>query len=251
MKDEKSMITSAKNEKIKALRKLHKKKERTETGTFLVEGNHLVEEAWKSNWTILEVIAQEGVELPKWCEEIQVSFVTEQVFQHVSQTKSPQGIAAVVKIKEAMVDLDNHLLLIDAIQDPGNLGTMIRTADAAGFGGIILGSGTVDLYNDKVVRSTQGSLFHIPIKAAPLDTEIEQLKQHGYTIWATALQNAHNFSETNRNSKVALILGNEGAGVQQVLQEEADNVVKIPIYGEAESLNVSIAAGILMYYIKG
>ncbi|WP_042223280.1 TrmH family RNA methyltransferase [Oceanobacillus manasiensis] len=245
------MITSAKNDKIKAIRKLHKKKERTESETFIVEGHHLVEEARKSNWTILEIIAQEGIQLPEWCGSLPVTIVTEQVFQQVSQTKSPQGIAAVLKINEAEVNLDAHLLLIDAIQDPGNLGTIIRTADAAGFGGIILGEGTVDLFNDKVVRSTQGSLFHIPIKVASLDTEVEQLKQNDYKIWATALQNAHNFSESNRDKKVALILGNEGAGVQRSLQEAADKVVKIPIHGEAESLNVSIAAGILMYYIKG
>ncbi|MFD2627946.1 TrmH family RNA methyltransferase [Oceanobacillus kapialis] len=245
------MITSAKNEKIKALRKLHKKKGRTETGSFLVEGSHLVEEARKSDWTILEIIAQDSVDLPKWCEELPLTFVTEQVFQQISQTKSPQGIAAVVEMKEATVDLENHLLLLDGIQDPGNLGTMIRTADAAGFGGIILGSGTVDLYNDKVVRATQGSLFHIPIKNGHLEAEIEQLKENEYTVWATSLQNAQNYGDSNKDNKVALIVGNEGAGVQQVLQEKADKIVKIPIYGEAESLNVSIAAGILMYYIKG
>src|SRR5699024_10612671 len=141
-------------------------------------------------------------------------------------------------------------LLLDAIQDPGNLGAIIRTADAVGFGAVILGEETVDVFNDKVIRATQGSLFHIPVISAKLEDMIEELKEVGFTIWASTLEKATYYDELDVPKKVALILGNEGAGIRQVLLEQADTCVKIPIYGKAESLNVGIAASILMYYIK-
>lgn len=244
------MITSVKNEKVKAWRKLHKKKYRNERESFLIEGYHLLEEAWKSNWDVVEIIVQVGAELPEWCRDFPVETVNSNVFQDISQTITPQGIAAEIKMSKPESQTGDYLLLIDSIQDPGNLGTMIRTADAAGFDGIILGNNTVDLFNDKVIRATQGSLFHIPIVQANLITEINRLKKNDYDVWATALHNAEVYTKTKVNEKVALIVGNEGAGVDDELLEIADTIVNIPIYGKAESLNVSVAAGILMYYIK-
>ncbi|WP_449355781.1 TrmH family RNA methyltransferase [Virgibacillus natechei] len=245
------MITSVKNNKIKAWRKLHKRKERIDAGIFLIEGLHLVEEAWKSNWTIDEIIAMDEIELPDWIREVPVEFVSDHVFQHISQTKTPQGIAAIVKMNNPVKAGGNHVLLIDAVQDPGNLGTMIRTADASGFDGIVLGNETVDLYNDKVIRATQGSLFHIPIFQANLKQEIMELKQDGFHIWATALsENAKAYNEMTKHDKIALMVGNEGSGLQTELLQLADAIVTIPIYGKAESLNVSVAAGILMYHVK-
>ena len=140
------MITSVKNEKVKRLKKLHKKKERLQTSTFLIEGFHLLEEAWRSNWVIEEIIVQENIQIPNWCKAFDIEIVTENVFKHISETQTPQGIAAVIKMKEQTLDKGIFYLLIDAIQDPGNLGTIIRTADACGVDGIILGNGTVDLY---------------------------------------------------------------------------------------------------------
>lgn len=244
------MITSLSNEKVKAWRKLHKRKGRKEMQCFLVEGMHLVEEAWRSSESILEIIAEENKELPDWCENFHVERVTKQVFDHISQTTTPQGIAAIIKIKPKKPVTGRFMVLIDRIQDPGNLGTIIRTADAAGMDGIILGKGTVDLYNDKVVRATQGSLFHIPIFEADLFEEISRLKEENYEIWATSLEDATYYHNIEIPNKVALILGNEGSGVSQELMEKADKRVKIPIYGQAESLNVSIAAGILMYQLR-
>ncbi|WP_337018039.1 RNA methyltransferase, partial [Oceanobacillus massiliensis] len=180
------MITSVKNEKIKALKKLHKRKERTNSGTFIVEGFHLLEEASKSDWTIVEIIAQEDIKLPDWTEAYRVERVSGNVMAYISQTPSPQGVLAIMEIKEPKDRNGDHFLIIDSIQDPGNLGTIIRTADAAGMDGIIIGEGTVDLYNDKVIRSTQGSLFHIPIYHAELKEEVEVLKQEGFSVWATA-----------------------------------------------------------------
>ncbi|RDW21617.1 TrmH family RNA methyltransferase [Oceanobacillus chungangensis] len=244
------MITSIKNERVKAWKKLHNRKERNNTKTFLIEGFHLLDEAWKSDWVIREIIAEEAVELPNWCQDYEVERVSALVFEQITQTQTPQGVAAVLEMKEEFKRKGKYLLLIDSVQDPGNLGTMIRTADAAGMDGIVLGHGTVDVYNDKVIRSTQGSIFHLPIYQANLIDEVTVLKQDGFKIWATALQHAKKYNEIAIDEKVALILGNEGAGVKQELIDAADEIVTIPIYGKAESLNVSIAAGILMYYLK-
>jgi len=245
------MITSVKNDKVKSWKKLQKRKERLTTGTFLIEGFHLLEEAYKSGWKINEIIVLESTSIPDWCKEFPFVEVSENVFRFIAQTKSPQGVAAVVEMKHTKVKKGTHFLLVDAIQDPGNLGTIIRTADAAGFDGVILGDGTVDLYNDKVIRATQGSLFHLPILQRNLVDEINELKQQGFTIWATALNNAKKYNQVSVHEKTAIIVGNEGAGVQEEMLNLADELVTIPIYGRAESLNVSIAAGILMYYGKG
>ena len=145
------MITSTQNNQVKQWKKLQTKKERVKTGLFLIEGFHLIEEAKKSNWDIKEIILREDVDVPIWCKEHSIHIVNESVFQHIAQTNTPQGIIAVVKTKEWTRFEGNHVILIDRVQDPGNLGTMIRTADAAGFSAIILGKGTVDLFNDKVL----------------------------------------------------------------------------------------------------
>lgn len=245
------MLTSVKNDKVKNWKKLHNRKERVNTGTFLIEGFHLIEEAIQSNWDVQELIIQEGVTAPVWDVDYPIVTVTENVFNHITQTKTPQGIAAVIKGKEFPIITGEKYLLLDAIQDPGNLGTIIRTADAAGFDAVILGEGTVDVYNDKVIRATQGSIFHIPIVQANLLDRVTVLQQEGFSVWASALANAKEFHTLEKQEKVALILGNEGAGIRKELLEAADELVKIPIYGKAESLNVSIAAGILMYHIKG
>lgn len=244
------MIISTQNNQVKKWKKLQTRKERMKTGLFLIEGFHLIEEAKQSNWKIKEIIFREGVEVPSWCEKEMIHMVSESVFQYIAQTNTPQGIIAVIEMKKHTEFAGNHVILIDRIQDPGNLGTIIRTADAAGFSAVILGKGTVDQFNDKVIRATQGSIFHIPILQADLLDEIHALKQAGFSIWATALQDSKKYTEMVSPEKVALILGNEGSGVDKELLQVADSIVNIPIYGKAESLNVSIAAGILMYYLR-
>jgi len=244
------LITSTQNEQVKKWRKLHKRKGREMSGHFMVEGFHLVEEACQSNWNVIEIILQENIELPSFCQKHPYSYVSEKVFAHISQTKSPQGIAAIVKMRQTESKSSSRVLLVDAIQDPGNLGTIIRTADAAGFHSIILGNGTVDVYNDKVIRSTQGSLFHVAISQGNLNNIIPNLQQDGFTVWASALEDAKIYNQVERQGKTALIVGNEGSGIDNSLIKKADIIVKIPIHGQAESLNVSIAAGILMYYIN-
>ena len=244
------MITSMQNKRVKQWKKLHTKKGRQLSKTFLIEGYHLVEEAHKSCAHILEIIvpAKGGVSSPY--DQYPVYRVSDQIFQHLSQTERPQDMIAVVKKMPTQKIIGNHLLLVDAVQDPGNLGTIIRTADAAGFSGVILGEGTVDVFNDKVIRATQGSIFHLPIvNEINLLDYIRKLKHEGYEIWASALQQSVDYTHIEPSPKTALILGNEGAGIREEVLNLADVIVKIPIYGKAESLNVSVAAGILMYRI--
>ncbi|WP_347862613.1 RNA methyltransferase [Salimicrobium sp. PL1-032A] len=244
------MITSIKNQKVKEWKKLHKKKYRDQTGTFLVEGHHLVEEVRKSDWNIRELILLEGKEAPVSYHG-RKEWVSDQVMKEISQTETPQGIVAVVDKRDSVREEGARLLLLDAIQDPGNLGTLIRTADAAGFDAVLVGEGSVDLFNDKVLRSTQGSIFHdMDVVAVSLEEEIPKLKSSGFSIWGTALEGAENYKELVVPERVALLVGNEGNGVQETLLTEATDKVTIPMYGEAESLNVAVAAGILMYALK-
>lgn len=244
------VITSTQNRHVKEWKKLHQRKHRYEKKQFLIEGFHLIEEAIKTKQSIDTVIVEESTRLPASLNGMHLVTVSEQVFKEISQTETPQGIAAVITMQQPPVAEGNYVLLLDAIQDPGNLGTIIRTADAAGFSQIILGRGTVDLYNDKVIRATQGSLFHIPIVQQNLAETIPKLQEAGFSVWATTLQGAQNYRDVEGGEKTAIILGNEGSGVAEVLINMADELVKIPIYGKAESLNVGIAAGILMYYVR-
>ncbi|MEN1968276.1 RNA methyltransferase [Lentibacillus sp. N15] len=245
------MITSIHNDKVKQWNKLRKKKSRVETHAFLVEGFHLIEEACASDWELAELIIQDGITVPDVAKGYPYSLVSSAVMNHISSTKTPQGIAAVVKMKEHEAGIFEKLLLVDSLQDPGNLGTMIRTADAAGFDAVILGNNTVDVYNEKVIRSTQGSIFHMPIFQADLMTKIPDLQEEGFTVWASALSKATVYTELTPSNKIALIVGNEGAGISEDVLQLADFRVTIPIYGKAESLNASIAAGIFMYYLQG
>ncbi|MGI8316842.1 TrmH family RNA methyltransferase [Halobacillus mangrovi] len=244
------MLTSLQNQKVKEWKKLHKRKHRNLNRRFLVEGHHLVEEVIKSNWDIQEFIVQEGVEFPL-PDKIPTTEVSRQVFAAISETETPQGIAAVVEQKQFTFTQAPLTLMIDAVQDPGNLGTLIRTADAAGFDQIILGEGTVDPYNDKVVRATQGSLFHTPFIQGDLAAFISELKNEGVEVWASTLDDSVSFKQLNSPEKAALIVGNEGQGIQEEITGLADKRVHIPIYGQAESLNVAIAAAVLMYHMKG
>ncbi|WP_327291129.1 TrmH family RNA methyltransferase [Salimicrobium flavidum] len=239
-----------KNRKVKEWKKLHKKKYREQTGMFLVEGFHLVEEVLHSNWEVEEVILLEETPFP-FSYEGNTETVTDQVMKEISQTEAPQGIIAVVKKISYQWEEGSRFLLLDSIQDPGNLGTLIRTADAAGFDAVLVGEGSVDCFNDKVLRASQGSMFHrMKVVDVRLEDEMEKLKSSGFAVWGTALEGAKDYTELESPDKVALLVGNEGNGVREELLATADELVKIPMYGEAESLNVAVAAGILMYVLN-
>lgn len=244
-------IHSAKNPQVKNWKKLLTKKEREKTGTFLVEGFHLVEEALKAG-VVLELIIGEETELPqRWnYGSIPVTLVTKEIIESLADTETPQGILAVCEEPRFQEGLQGKkFLLIDSVQDPGNLGTMIRTADAAGVDAVVAGVGCVDIYNAKVLRSAQGSHFHLPVMKANLFETIEKLKNENIPVYGTALENGVEFKSVSPSSAFALIVGNEGSGVDKEILKETDKNLYIPILGKSESLNVAVAAGILLYYL--
>ncbi|MCC9021207.1 TrmH family RNA methyltransferase [Bacillus nakamurai] len=245
-------IDSAKNQKVKGWKKLHTKKDRTKTNTFLIEGEHLVEEALKVKGTVKEILVKDESAIPADLDmSIPCYVLSEDAFSAVTETETPQQIAAVCHLPHEKPDELKRLLLIDAVQDPGNLGTMIRTADAAGIDAVVLGEGTADPYNGKTLRSAQGSHFHIPILKRPLEAFVDDLKARGVAIYGTALQNGAAYQSVKPEEAFALIVGNEGAGVNNDLLQKTDLNLYVPLYGQAESLNVAVAAAILLYHLRG
>ncbi|MFC7321097.1 TrmH family RNA methyltransferase [Halobacillus campisalis] len=244
------MLTSLNNPKVKEWKKLQKRKYRRKNGRFIVEGSHLVEEALNSDWDVEEIILREGSSLDL-IEGVPATYVSHQVFQEIAETETPQGMAAIVNYKEFPYRQQDFSLLIDSVQDPGNLGTLIRTADAAGFSQVIIGEGSVDPFNEKVLRSTQGSLFHLPIIQGKLEQYVEAINSEGVPLYAAALEGAVPYKKFEPKGRAAIIVGNEGQGIRKELLDLVDDKVYIPIYGQAESLNVAIAAAILMYHFKG
>jgi TrmH family RNA methyltransferase len=248
-------IESTKNPQVKQWKKLLTKKEREKTGLFLIEGFHLVEEALKSGIHIVEIIVEENKSLPpSWnVDNISMTVVTEEVIKSISDTETPQGIAAVCKqfVYKPMDWKRANVLMIDAVQDPGNIGTMIRTADAAGIDAVILGEGCADAYNPKVIRATQGSLFHLPIFKGNLYEWMDRLQAQNVPIYGTSLENGEDYRNVSPTKPFALLVGNEGSGVNKDLLQRTTKNLYIPIYGQAESLNVAVATGILLYHLRG
>jgi TrmH family RNA methyltransferase len=248
------VIQSAKNPQVKQWRKLATRKERDKTGRYLIEGFHLVEEALSYKKEIEEIIMEENIVLPaKWdMDGIPLTVVTSEVAETLSETETTQGIFAVCKKRDSKNSLaqSKTFLLIDRVQDPGNIGTMIRTADAAGIDAVVLGKGSADPYNPKVLRAAQGSHFHVDIIQLPLEEAIQTFKEHHLPVYGTALQNATNYRDIQPSKRFAVLVGNEGSGVSQELLALTDQNVYIPIYGKTESLNVAVAAGILLYHFQ-
>lgn len=246
------LITSVNNEHIKKWKKLHTTKEIKKTQTYLVEGHHLVEEALKYPELVLAVIgtAEQFDTLKSIPEHIVVYTITENVVKSLSQTTHSQGIFAICSIKEEKLT-NNHkkILLLDAVQDPGNMGTIIRTADACGLDAIVIGQGSCNIYQDKVLRAAQGSHFHIPCIMQSLHDAIADIKAKKIALYGTSLSNAVSITEIEPQTSFALILGNEGQGVHPDFLKETTQNINIPMRGRAESLNVSVAAGILMYQL--
>ena len=175
--------------------------------------------------------------------------VNEKIKNSISQTESPQGIFAVVKIKEFSIEFrDKRFVILDRIQDPGNLGTVIRTSDAAGFNTIILDKGSVDPFNPKVVRSSQGSLFHLKIINSDIKRIIEELKDRGVKILGTSPKGDKIYTDVNIRDRLAIVFGNEAKGIRDEILSMCDETIRIPIYGRAESLNVSVSSGIILYH---
>lgn len=244
-------IQSDKNPQVKQWKKLLTRKERDKTGMFLVEGFHLVEEALTKQEDVEEIILSEKTELPPGLDygSIPVTVVTDEISRQLADTETTQGIFAVCRQPKQTLTKGKSYLLIDSVQDPGNLGTMIRTADAAGIDAVVVGKGSVDMYNPKVLRSAQGSHFHLPVLSGDLSEWITKLQAEHIPVYGTALENGVVYTEVDSKETFALLVGNEGSGVKKELLHKTTQNLYIPIYGKSESLNVAVAAGILLYYL--
>ena len=255
-------IESYQNKNIKNIKKLTHKKYQIKNKMFLIEGWHLIKEAIKFKYNdILQIYTIEDY----WNKlnniikneshfflKDKIKLISNRVAEYLKETKNSQKIFAIMKLNfiDFPSSLDGAWLLLDSIQDPGNLGTMIRTADAAGFHGVVLGKGCVNEYNPKVIRSMQGSQFHIDIFHENLTNLISIFQKNNVPVYGSDLNlNSVNYRDIHPQDNFALIIGNEGHGVDRSLLNKTDFNLYIPIKGQAESLNASVAAAILMFWI--
>ncbi|MBR3210867.1 MAG: RNA methyltransferase [Bacilli bacterium] len=239
------VITSLENEKVKELTKLQQKKYRDLTNTYLIEGEHLVEEAYK-NGSINQVIVLEGTFVGY---DVPSMEVTEEVMKKISSLDTPPTMMAVCQKKRDHEIVGDRVVLLDGIQDPGNLGTIIRSSLAFGASCIVLSKDCVDLYNPKVLRGTQGMLFHIPIVSMDLKEAISLLKKRNIPVYGTSVLDGVDVSTLNseQKRKYALVMGNEGNGISQDIFDLCDKNLYIPMNSKVESLNVAVACSILLY----
>ena len=245
-----TIITSKANSVVKNAKKLHQKKYRK--SSYLIEGWHLFEEAVQAGAKIERIFAlsEYGDKLVDYPQTV---FVTEEILLDLADSQTPQGIVAIVqKEEEQLPDLrQGKYLFLEDVQDPGNVGPMIRTADAAGFSGVIVSSKSADIYSLKTLRSMQGSHFHVPIYRMAVETFVEEAKKGNLPILATTLsQNSKDYRELAQLEDFVLVMGNEGQGISPFMTNQADQLVHITMKGQAESLNVAIAGGILMFYLS-
>ena len=247
------IIKSLQNQNIKDIAKLKEKKYRDMTGLFIIEGEHLVKMALEAG--NLETILVDENLLDKYLDIINEDYtiiVNEAIVNKLSYTKSPQGIIGVVRKKEMYVQGLNKVLVLDNLQDPGNVGTLLRSALAFNYNQIFISDESVDIYNDKVIRASQGAIFKLNIKRDSLENIYAILKEEKFKIYATALgDNSVYLDDLKPNKKCALILGNEGNGISVLSKSVADEIIKIKMSSRIDSLNVSVAGSIAMYYIKG
>lgn len=256
-----NLITSVQHPDVKLVKALSRRKERKEYGLFVIEGLRFVEEAVGAGAPLVKVYftkqflqSERGTELVEKLigQGVIVQEVSLPVLGKMTDTEQPQGILATVRLSApALTDFSRaqtFILVCDRIQDPGNMGTIIRTADAAGVQTIFTTIGTVDVYNPKVLRSTMGSIFHVPIfTELTADNVIEILAERGVTPIGTALSAEQAYFTTNFDRPIALWLGSEAAGIEDSVIKKLPELIKIPMPGRAESLNVAVAAGILMF----
>lgn len=241
-------LTSLKNPKVLSWRSLKEKKGREEQNAFLVEGTRMVREALSSSYPILAILLRDGFSpdypLP---DSVPIYTLSEKVFQSVCNTITPQGIAAVLECRTQEVS-GSRLLALDCVQDPGNVGTMIRTADAAGFDGVIFSPDCADLFSPKVLRSTMGSIFRLGFSfPASLPEALDHYRQSGYSVISSQLDGDPFFEKRGIADSIVLIIGNEGNGVSESVKACATHHLRLPMRGGAESLNAAVAAGIMMY----
>ena len=236
-------ITSVNNDKIKELVKLHTKKYRDITNTFFIEGLDLVTEAYQRN-TIKELYILENTQVPF---DVNYTYISREVMQKISALESVTPYFAVCH-KQQSSDIGHKLIILDNLQDPGNLGTIIRSATAFNFDTIILSHTTVDLYNPKVIRSTKGMIFNTNILIKNLLEFLPTIKD--YTIYGTDVINGINIKDESFTNNIAVIIGNEGQGVSPEVKSLCQKNIYLPMNPNCESLNAAVAASIIMYEIN-
>ncbi|HBA50302.1 MAG TPA: 23S rRNA (guanosine(2251)-2'-O)-methyltransferase RlmB [Lachnospiraceae bacterium] len=256
------MITSSSNPKVKQIVQWQNKaKERRSAGIFLAEGFKMFGEA-PEEW-IREVYLSEGIQdrasaIPGMSEKLArvgCETVSQEVFRKMSDTQSPQGILCVLKRPqyslEKLLNIPAPLFLVlENLQDPGNLGTIVRTGEGAGVTGIIMGAGTADLYNPKTIRATMGSVFRVPfVCTEDLGQAVARLRENGVRVYAAHLEGERYYDSFSFREGTAFLIGNEGAGLSAELASRADSYLKIPMEGSVESLNAAVTASILMYEV--
>ncbi|RCX13782.1 TrmH family RNA methyltransferase [Anaerobacterium chartisolvens] len=255
-------ITSGNNPLVKEVKLLKSRKHREGRGLFFIEGTRFVEEAVKERAQIQKLLISEELYESGAVQGFlsdgdsigyEVYILPQKLFKEISDTENPQGILAVIKPDYFQTDRlmsgeCSFLVLLDSIQDPGNMGTIIRTADAAGVQGIIASKGCVDIYNPKVLRATMGSVFHIPVCVSDdLAQTALTLKARGFKIYASHPGGSVDYFDIPSWTNSAVVIGNEANGISDEVAHCADLLVKIPMAGRAESLNASVAGALLMY----
>ena len=256
------VISSKENELIKHIKKLKDKKERDLSNEYIIEGIKLIQEAIQENAKIKQIIICDDCEktesIPKdLMYEIakqECIYVTNKVFDSITEVMNPQGILAIIEKQSKEIQIDDKqdiILALDDIQDPGNLGTILRTADSIGLTQILVSKGTADCYNPKVVRSTMGAIFRVKIiECEDLVKTLKEIKKHKFEIVVSSLQTDNSIYDINYHKKV-IVIGNEANGVKKEIQDLADKKIKIPMLGKTESLNASVATGIILYeYVR-
>ena len=267
------VISSKDNDLVKHIRKLKDKKERDISNEYLSEGVKIIKEAIQENANIKQIIICDDCEkvsdisqdLMYEIAKYECIYVTRKIFDSLTDVKNPQGILAVVEknitinnskeLKENIIDeIDfgqDIILVLDDIQDPGNLGTILRTADSVGLNQILISKGTADVYNPKVVRSTMGAIFRIKIvECEDLKSVLKEIKKHKFDVLVTSLQTNDSIYDVKYKKKV-VVIGNEANGVEKEIQDIATKKVKIPMIGKTESLNASVATGVILYeYVR-
>ena len=239
------IIESLNNNKIKELAKLKNKKYRDDLGLFLVEGDHLIEEAYNTN-QLVEIIA-----IPSYTTnmDIKITYVKDVVLKKLSDLEQNIKCIGVVK-KFKPLSYGKRLIILDNIQDPGNLGTIIRSAVSFNIDTVIVSNNSCDIYNPKAIRATEGMLFHLDTMVCDLNILIDELLSNGYLVYGTDVVNGIKATDIPKESKIAFIIGNEGNGISNEIRNKIDKNIYIPINKRCESLNASVAASIIMYEIS-
>ena len=252
------MITSTSNPQVKRLLQLQKKsKARSDEKVFVVEGFRMFIEVPKKRVEkvyVSESFYNKKKQEMKW-DEFPLEILSDSVFKHVSDTQTPQGVLCIVKQEEhdieTLLNIEQpHFIVLDNLQDPGNLGTIVRTAEGAGVDAVFMSKDCVDIYNPKTIRSTMGSIYRMPtIYIEDTVKLLETFKEKGIKSYAAHLNGQNSYDRESYREGTAILIGNEGNGLRDEVSNEADIWVRIPMEGQVESLNAAIAASVLMFEV--